>query len=144
MQARDLLGPRFTSARTPHQASSSPNAPPRAASVTLSVSIWRISRARVAPTAARMAISRSRTVARASSRLATFTHAISSTKPTAPARISRVGRALPTRSSCSGLSWMRQFLSSGYCASRLPAMTFISACACSSVTPGLSLATVLQ
>ena len=46
----------------------------------LSVSIWRTSRARLAPSAARTAISRDRFIARASSRLATFAHAISSTK----------------------------------------------------------------
>ncbi len=52
---------------------------------TLSVSNCRMIRPRPAPTAARMAISRLRPVARASRRLATLAHAMSSTKPTAPA-----------------------------------------------------------
>ena len=47
-----------------------------------------MSGARPAPSAARTAISRARPVARASSRLATLAQAISSTKPTAPLRIS--------------------------------------------------------
>ena len=46
------------------------------------------SRQRPAPSAARMPTSRSRALARASSRFATFAHAISSTMPTAPSSIS--------------------------------------------------------
>ena len=46
----------------------------------LSTSIWRINRPRPAPSAERIAISRARPVARASSRLAAFTQAISSTR----------------------------------------------------------------
>ena len=51
-------------------------------------------RPRPAPIAARIAISRRRPVARTSSRLATFAHAMSSTKLTAPSRTSSVGRTL--------------------------------------------------
>ena len=69
----------------PPQASASPAAPPITASSTLSVSNWRTRRPRPAPRLSRSAISRSRTVARASIRLATLTTAISSTSPTAPA-----------------------------------------------------------
>ena len=53
-------------------------------------------RAPLAPSASRTLISRCRLMARSSSRLATFTHAMSSTKATAPSRISSVGRRLPT------------------------------------------------
>ncbi len=56
-----------------------PAAPATAANIRLSTSICRTSRARPAPRAARVAISRARPVARASSRLAAFVHAISST-----------------------------------------------------------------
>ena len=75
------------SARTPHDPSSSPAAPPRSESTTLSASSWRIKRARPAPSAARTAISPVRVVARASRRFDTLTQAISITKPTAPKRI---------------------------------------------------------
>ena len=53
-------------------------------STMLSVSTWLMMRPRDPPSAARMAISRFRPVARTSSRFATFAHAISNTKPTAP------------------------------------------------------------
>ena len=58
--------------------------PPAAPSTTLSVSIWRTSRRRGAPSAERTAISDSRDAARASSRFARFVHVISSTNDTAP------------------------------------------------------------
>jgi len=47
-------------------------------------------------------MSRPRTSARASSRLATFARAISSTKPTVPSRISSGVRTLPVTNSCTG------------------------------------------
>jgi hypothetical protein len=59
-----------------------PAAPPSRARMTLSVSICRIRRRRAAPSAARTAISRCRTVARTMIRLITFTQATSSTSPT--------------------------------------------------------------
>ena len=70
------------------QPTSRPSAPPASDSRTLSVSSWRTMRPRAAPSAARIAISRWRPVARTSSRLATFAQAISSTKPTAPSSTS--------------------------------------------------------
>ncbi len=79
-----LAGLITLSARTPTNAIPSPAAALAADSSTLSVSSCRTSRARLAPTARRMAISRLRTVPRANSRLAMFTHAINSTKLTAP------------------------------------------------------------
>ena len=75
---------------------------PSSASITLSVSSWRMMRARFAPSAERMANSRLRPVARTSSRLATLAQAISSTRPTAPSRTSSELRASPTMESRSG------------------------------------------
>ena len=48
---------------------------------TLSVSIWRISRLRAAPSAMRIEVSALRVAPRASSRLATLAQATSSTRP---------------------------------------------------------------
>src|SRR6185436_7033742 len=50
-------------------------------------------RQRTAPSAVRIAISFSRSAARASNRLATFAHAINNTHPTAPSRIRIAGPA---------------------------------------------------
>jgi hypothetical protein len=71
-----------TSSRLPHHANSTPSAPPSPASSRLSVSNWRTRRDRPAPIARRTDSSRCRAAARASSRLATLAHAISSTSPT--------------------------------------------------------------
>jgi hypothetical protein len=78
-----------------------PTAAPATASSTLSVSSCRTSRPRLAPIAARIDTSRVRPADRASSRFATFTHAISSTQHTAPnSTISelRVSRTSASRS----------------------------------------------
>ncbi len=69
------------------------DAPPATASSVLSVSSCRTSRPRPAPSAARIASSRSRPSIRASVRLATFAQAISSTSPVMPSRISSSSRA---------------------------------------------------
>ena len=58
-----------------------------AASSALSVSNWRTRRPRPAPSAARMASSRSRASPRATPRFARLAHAIKSTSPTAPSSI---------------------------------------------------------
>ena len=69
----------------PHQASRSPSPAPKKASMTLSVSSCEARRLLPAPSAARIANSLLRPVARTMSRLATFAQAISSsTNPTAP------------------------------------------------------------
>ena len=96
--------PGFTAsnARTPSAPITSPKTPPSIESSTLSVSSWRTMRLRPAPMAERMAISRARPVARASSRLATFAQAISSTQPTAPNRTKSAARTLRTMSCCIG------------------------------------------
>ena len=53
-------------------------------------------RARAAPSAVRIASSRARALPRASSRFATFAHAMSSTKPTAASSTSSAGRTART------------------------------------------------
>ncbi len=86
-----------SNSRTPTEVSPNPSRPPRQASMTLSMSSCRTIRPRLAPSAVRTAISRARYAERASSRLATFAHAMSSTKPTAPSserKISRIGPPL--------------------------------------------------
>ena len=62
--------------------SSKPTAPPRLASTSPSVSIWRAMRNEPAPRASRRLTSRCRDTARASSRFARFAQAMSSTRPT--------------------------------------------------------------
>src|SRR5256884_2754387 len=64
----------------------------------ISVSDCRTIRQRLAPSAARTAISRSRLEARERSRFDTFAQVIRSTKPTAPSKTARVGRIALERS----------------------------------------------
>ena len=71
-----------------HHASSTASTVPIVDSSTLSTISCRMSRQRPAPSAARIPTSRSRVVARASSRFATFAQAISRTMPTAPSSMS--------------------------------------------------------
>ena len=61
-------------------------------------------RQRLAPSTERRAISFWRTAARASSKFATFAQAISSNRPTAPSRVSKLVRRPPTIASCSGMT----------------------------------------
>ena len=102
-------------------------------------------RQRPPPTAARTAISRSRTDALASSRFATFTQAMSSTKSTAPNNTSNVVRDRPTISSWSDSTAIRKlwFVSGNSRASRL-AITLKSAAAWLGRTPGLSRPTAFK
>ena len=81
------MGIALSSRSSPHSASTNPSAPLIKPSSKLSVSSCRKMRLRFAPSAARIAISFCRAVARASNRLATFTQAINNTKPTTPSRI---------------------------------------------------------
>ena len=67
---------------------------------------WRNSRIGAAPSAVRIAISRCRRVARASKRLPTFAHAISSTQPAADSRITNDVRVSPSTWSLSGTTVM--------------------------------------
>ncbi|OGT99998.1 MAG: hypothetical protein A2085_06560 [Gemmatimonadetes bacterium GWC2_71_10] len=75
----------------PHSAITTPTPPANTASVRLSVSSWRISRPRRAPTARRIAISRRRPAARASMRFATLAHAMSSTTAVIPSSAEKTG-----------------------------------------------------
>ncbi len=68
--------------RPVHVASTRPTIAPAPARRRLSMRCWRAMRPRPAPSASRTAISFCREVDRASSRLATFAHAMSSTTPT--------------------------------------------------------------
>ena len=111
--------------------SATPSAPPRSDSTRLSVSSWRTIRRRPAPSADRTASSRSRAVARASSRLATFAQQISSTKPTTPRNSIEVSlRSLPIMVSCIGSSATpRPALVCGNSRARPSATAARSACA---------------
>ena len=73
-----------TRSRLPQCATATPAAAPMAASSRLSISSWRASRPRDAPSASRTLHSWPRAVARASSRLAMLAQAISSTSPRRP------------------------------------------------------------
>ena len=66
----------------PHAATISPSAPPTNDSIMVSTRSWRTTRQRPAPSAVRTAISRSRALARATSRLATLPQVIASSTPT--------------------------------------------------------------
>ena len=88
--------PSELSASVAQKASKRPAAPPSAASRTLSVRSWRRMRPRLAPSAARMAISRRRAAARTNKRFARFAQAMSSTNPTAPSSTTTARRTPPT------------------------------------------------
>ncbi len=120
-----------------HQASAIPSPPPKTESNRPSARNCWTNRRRPAPSAMRMLISRRRTVARASSKLATLVQAISSTKPTATIIITSVERTFATHRSSIWVRRMpRPFL---YCASSRCAIAFMLSRACASVTPDLSL-----
>ena len=124
---------------TPQTASSRPRPAPSRLSSRLSVSSCRTSLERPAPSAVRMAISDPRAAARARSRLATFAHAISSTKPTAPSRSSIALRMSPTVASRSGTAVNPRFaLSSRYAAASCAPIASISALTLAAATPGLT------
>ena len=130
-----LVGASVCSRSTPHAAMSSPATPPRAPSRTLSVSICRMSRARPAPRAPRIASSFCREAARVNSRLATLAQAISNTKQTAPSKISRGRVTSPTISSCIGTSRTPSPSFAGYWRSSRAAIPSMSDCAVPRVTP---------
>ena len=123
----------------PAFATINPSAPPAAPRSTLSVSNCRITRHGLAPSAARIANSLVRPVERASNRFATFAHAMSSTKLTAPSSTSKMPLTSPTIWVFSGTSVMPDpLLESGYASARLFAIASTSARACSIVTPAFS------
>ena len=118
-----------------------PAAPPRTASRRPSVSSRRIRCPRPAPKAARMASSRSRTVARTSRTLPTFTQASSNTSTASPRNKPESSVILPLRGSLrralvSENTNAVTFLSlSGYCRESRWETTFSAAWARSTVTP---------
>ena len=90
-----------TSARVARYAIASPAMAPARRGRPPRVRSWRSSRTRPAPSAERTASSAWRADARASSRLATFAQATSSTKPTAPSRTRSGVRTSPSITSLS-------------------------------------------
>ena len=115
--------------------------PPSATTHALSDSIKRTSRRSSAPIARRSENSRRRDSVRASSRLATLAHAITSTNATAPNSSEIAGLICPNTSLESGdTSTPRFSLVSGYACASCCATLVTSACACSIETPGASLA----
>ncbi len=136
-------GARATSASTPHMPSSRPATPPAAAMTRLSVASCRTIRPRLAPSAMRVASSRRRPDARASSRLAMLAQAMSSTKVTAPASATSAGRICPVTRSARG--WTRnpvRALASGCSISSCAARAVAAPCAWASPVPGARRATV--
>ena len=132
-------GASATSICDPEYASISPKRPATKASSKLSVTNWLTMRFRLAPSAARTAISRARAVALPSSSVAVFAHAIRSRTVTAPNKRYSIMRTLPTISSRSLVTaTLRPLLVSGNCCSKRRAMVAISVCACLSGTPALS------
>ena len=116
-----------------HSASSRPTAPPSAPSTVLSTSSCRTRRPRLAPSDRRMAISCRRAAARASSRLATLAHAMSSTRPTitmsSPPALTKFWRKAGLMVAwASGTSvTLRPRLSFGYSCARAAAIAFMLA-----------------
>ena len=92
-------------------------------------------RPRAAPSADRTAISRTRALDRASSRFAAFTHAISSSSPTADSSTSSMRCVRPTISRYSGTRNTRQPLSAGCSLASCASTALRSASACSGETP---------
>ena len=120
--------------------SATPTTPPKSASARFSVrncanTVWRD-----APSAARKATSFCRVVPLANSRLAIFTQAISSTKPTAPRSIhSMLISSLGRKSLCSNSTTApHPLLLLGFACAMFAVTVSMLACACFSVTPSLS------
>jgi hypothetical protein len=119
--------------------SANPAAQPMDESSRLSVKNCCTSRPRLAPSAARMAVSARRRVARANSRFATFEHAISRTSTTAPSSSHRVDSTFPTSASFNENTRPPRpaFVSGNSLASRCM-MASTSVCAAARVAPGSS------
>jgi hypothetical protein len=127
---------RFAINRSTPNAATRPSAPPTIDRIKLSATIGRATSHRLAPSAARTAISRRRLESRASSRLAMFAQTISSRNPTAPISTISAGRDAPTSCSCAGITRaVQRSLLALYSAAMRPASTLISSCACGPLTP---------
>ncbi len=129
---------RARSARTAHIVASDPSTPDAPPITRLSANSCRIRRPRVAPSAVRTAISRSRPIARTSERFDTLRHATSSTTSTAPVRMSIIGFASPVTSCVTGRSSapVHAPVGSGYVSASRRSTVASSASARVSVTPG--------
>ena len=114
-----------------------PTPPLMKASSRLSTISWRTIRHRVAPSETRTAISRDRCAARASSRLATFEQAMSSTNATAPISDQNIVRiCVPRTRSMNGVDCADMSLLVSWCSCASCAEMLVSSLrACSSVTP---------
>ena len=97
-------GTNFNSICIPKAASASPAAVPSNESSRPSMKNCRTRRPRLAPSAARIAISLLRPACWANKRPATFAHAINSTKATAANNVNRAGLTFPTTSFMNGLT----------------------------------------
>ena len=95
----NVAGPDAASSCVAQVAIITPPSAPAAESTRLSASSWRTIRHRLAPSAARTASSRARPVPRASRRLATLAHAMSSTHATAPSQVNSRRRTSATSQS---------------------------------------------
>src|SRR5499427_5130280 len=131
-----------TSAREPHAAINTPITPALTARVQLSANSCATNRDRPAPSATRTAISRRRPSDLANNRFATLTHAINNTTVTAASISSSAGLVVPTSASRKDRAkYSDDWLLRGYSSASLSESDRSSTVACSSVTPGLSLAT---
>ena len=117
-----------------------PAMPATIASRNDSVSSWRISRVRLAPSDRRTATSRRRDTAFDNSRFATFAHAITSTSATSIDSTPSIGAStVPAPNGASHVCTMRRrrpSLKSRYSCSSCAMIDDASACACSCETPG--------
>ena len=139
------VGARSTKTRSSPSASAIPAAAPASESRAASVSVCRIKRPRLAPSAERTANSRSRPSPRTIIRLATFAQAISSTANTEPSSIHAIDCASCVSRSRSErmLKWKSLRISAGTNESLVWSKSgSISALACSMLTPGLRRANV--
>ena len=139
-----LAGAKCTNPFTAKVATHTPSAPPARLSRKVSVSIWRMTRARVAPNATRIAASRMRPGTRIRRRLARLLQTINKTIPTAPRRKINPRRAGPTTSASSGRSAARRSTPSFACLAIWDWTRFNSASVCSGVTPGPRRATAAK
>ncbi len=120
----------------PAKARPTPRAPPETARRMPSARNCRSRRARLAPSAVRMATSRARPLARASRRLATLAQAMAKTRPTAPSSTSSAVRTPETRLSARGtISTPQPSFSFGYSRASAACTDASSACALAGVVP---------
>src|SRR5262249_48739651 len=127
--------------RAPRPANTAPPPRPQLGGPSFATRNGATSRGRPAPSATRTAISRRLPRDRASNRFATLAHAISNTTLTAASISISAGLVLPTRASRKDRPmYSDDWLLLGYSSASPSEIELSSALACSSETPGLSLA----